>query len=313
MDGLRAIAVLAVVFYHAGFGWCSGGYVGVDLFFVLSGFLITKIILSDLNKERFSIKVFYERRVKRLFPALFAHFLFVVAVAYFVFLPSDMAFLGENLIAATVFVANLFLWRESGYFAPDAHELPLLHTWSLAVEEQFYIFWPILLWICAKKLSSKWVQICLFFTLIMSIALAQYWVAERPHYAFYLIPARSFELMIGAWLAFPFAPQLKAKRLATPLSILGLLMIMVPMVAYNQQTPFPGLAALPICLGTAILIQVGAHHKTIVQRFLERPILIFIGLLSQTTFLVHEKPNEKRARRFLSPGVLVGAAACCAS
>ena len=134
IDGLRAIAVLAVVLYHAGFSLFSGGYVGVDLFFVLSGFLITKIILADLKKKRFSIKVFYERRVKRLFPALFAHFLAIVVVAYFLFLPSDMSFLGENLIAATLFLANLFFWKESGYFAPDSHELPLSEATTSSYE-----------------------------------------------------------------------------------------------------------------------------------------------------------------------------------
>ena len=286
IDGLRAFAVLSVVFFHADFSWCSGGYVGVDLFFVLSGFLITKIILSDLKKERFSIKVFYERRVKRLFPALFVHIAAIVAVSCFVFLPKDLAFLGENLIATSIFIANIFFWLESGYFAPASHELPLLHTWSLAVEEQFYIFWPILLW-ATYKWPQKLLKALLIIGGISSLALAQYWVETKPHWAFYLFPARSFELMIGAWLAFPFAPRLNNAALATPLSWLGMAGVCLPFFILNKETSFPGLAALPVCLGTAILIIVGQDHKTSVQRILENKWCIFIGLLSYSLYLWH--------------------------
>jgi peptidoglycan/LPS O-acetylase OafA/YrhL len=150
IDGLRAVAVIPVVLFHAGVGIFSGGYVGVDVFFVISGYLITSIIASELDKGSFSIPAFYQRRVRRIFPALVAVMLFCALVGYMILTPTDYQTLGKSVLAASFFVSNVFFWKEVGYFAAPASEMPLLHTWSLAIEEQFYLFFPVFLYLLSR-------------------------------------------------------------------------------------------------------------------------------------------------------------------
>jgi len=201
IDGLRAIAVLPVILYHAGFSWFSGGYVGVDVFFVISGYLITSILLKDLAQGNFSIVKFYERRARRILPALALVLLCSIPFAWLWLLPSQFQNFSRAVMATSLFASNILFWRSSDYFAPAAEETPLLHTWSLAVEEQFYIFFPIfllLLWRFGKNITFYAVILVSF----ISLALSEYGWRNYPTANFYLIITRAWELGVGAICAF---------------------------------------------------------------------------------------------------------------
>ena len=187
IDGLRAIAVLPVILFHAGFETFGGGFVGVDVFFVISGYLITTIILGELEQGKFSIVNFYERRARRILPALFLVMLVCIPFAWLWLLPSDMKDFAQSLVAVSVFASNILFWRESGYFDTAAELKPLLHTWSLAVEEQFYVLFPLLLMLF-WKLGKRWILVTLGLAFIASLALAQWAAYAKPAAAFYLLP-----------------------------------------------------------------------------------------------------------------------------
>jgi peptidoglycan/LPS O-acetylase OafA/YrhL len=204
IDGLRALAVLPVILFHAGFETFSGGFVGVDVFFVISGYLITTIILEELEQGKFSIVNFYERRARRILPALFLVMFVCVPFAWFWLLPSDMKDFSQSLVAVSVFASNILFWRESGYFDTAAELKPLLHTWSLAVEEQYYVIFPLFLMLC-WKLGKRWILVLLGFIFLTSFAVAQWAAYAKPAAAFYLLPTRGWELLTGAFAAFYFS------------------------------------------------------------------------------------------------------------
>jgi len=168
IDGLRALAVLPVILFHAGFAHVSGGYIGVDVFFVISGFLITGILLRELEAEQFSILAFYERRMRRILPALFLVLTVTMIFGLFVMLPYELAALGRGIVAVIFFLSNVLFWSESGYFAASSELNPLLHTWSLAIEEQYYILFPLALWVCWKW-SNKGVVLLLGLAALSSL------------------------------------------------------------------------------------------------------------------------------------------------
>lgn len=201
IDGLRALAVLPVILFHAGFKTFSGGFIGVDVFFVISGYLITTIILAELEQGKFSIVNFYERRARRILPALFLVMLVCIPFAWIWLLPSDMKGFSHSLIAVAVFASNILFWSESGYFDTATELKPLLHTWSLAVEEQYYVLFPLflmLLW----KLGKRCILVILGVVFAGSFAVAEWKSYAEPAAAFYLLPARAWELLIGAFAAF---------------------------------------------------------------------------------------------------------------
>ncbi|MFM8425787.1 MAG: acyltransferase family protein, partial [Chloroflexota bacterium] len=200
IDGLRAIAVLAVVFYHAGLNYFSGGYIGVDVFFVISGFLITGIIVRELREGKFTLLGFYERRIRRIFPAVFTLILFVIIASALLYSASDYSSISRSAIATTLFSSNMLFWRESGYFEAPSTLKPLLHTWSLAVEEQYYIFFPLLMVWIAKFFKSKF-RTVIFVLLLASFALNIYGTYQYASAAFYFMPLRAWELFIGSILA----------------------------------------------------------------------------------------------------------------
>ena len=218
IDGLRAVAVLPVIFFHAGIGIFSGGYVGVDVFFVISGYLITTIILADLDSKNFSITNFYERRARRILPVLFFIVLCCVPFALYSLLPDTLVKFGHSLIAVPTFSSNFLFWSERGYFGTASELKPLVHTWSLAVEEQFYLLFPLAL-IVLSKFTRKWTGIFILFTITLSLGLS--WYLTRLHFesAFYLPFARAWELLMGAAAAF-YAPLLLdfGKKYSTILS-----------------------------------------------------------------------------------------------
>jgi len=257
IDGLRALAVLPVVFFHARLGPFTGGFVGVDVFFVISGFLITQLIVADVDRDRFSLRHFYERRVRRLFPALFAMLAVALLAAALLFLPADFRTFGRNVVGATLFVSNIFFWLQSNYFDGPAEIKPLLHTWSLAVEEQFYIVFPLLLvWLLKRRRES--VVAVIAAVAVASFVASVVAVARDASTAFYLTPFRIWELMIGSLLALGAVPPLRTPREGEVAAGLGLALFLAAVVGFTEMTIFPGSTALLPVLGAALIIHAGS-------------------------------------------------------
>jgi peptidoglycan/LPS O-acetylase OafA/YrhL len=286
IDGLRAIAVLAVVFYHYGFSGFSGGYIGVDVFFVISGYLITALIFSEMRNGHFSLTSFYERRVRRIFPALFAFLTGVTLLSFALLLPSDLARFGKSLTATTFFSANILFWHEGGYFDAVGTVKPLLHTWSLAVEEQFYLIYPTVLFALRKSSRGR---LLWWIGLLMLVSFVESFVGIRlsPVSTFYLLPARTWELMLGALLALGDYPVPQSKLARDVLGATGIAMIGIAVVIFGDGTPFPGPAALLPCVGTALVVYSGSAGKSVVGDTLSMRIPVFIGLISYSLYLWH--------------------------
>ncbi|MEI8033233.1 MAG: acyltransferase family protein [Chlorobiaceae bacterium] len=287
IDGLRAIAVLSVIFFHTGVPGFSGGFVGVDIFFVISGFLITSIILKDIQKKKFSIANFYERRIRRIFPALFPVIGFSFVVGAYLFDADAFKSLGKSITATTLFSSNVLFWRESGYFAAPSLEKPLLHTWSLAVEEQFYIIFPLALVFIHRYLKSRyftWILIAI----ILSLGASVYGIYHYAGATFYLVPTRAWELLIGSILAFGVLPKLSSASLRNVLSITGLGFIIYSVGFYTEATLFPGPNAITPVLGAWLIIYSNmGEEKAIVNKLLSVRPLVFIGLISYSLYLWH--------------------------
>ena len=289
IDGLRAVAVLLVLFFHAGFNALPGGFIGVDVFFVISGYLITLLIDADLQQGQFSFKRFYQRRIKRLMPALFTVMLTTTALACWVLIPSDLAAFGKSLVFTALSVSNLYFWRENGgYFGGNAQEVPLLHTWSLSVEEQFYLIWPLYLLLAYRWLNRPVFWLITLSGALLSLALSQWVISVTFDAAYYLLPTRMFELMSGAMLALVSArlPRLPV-WLTQVASVLGLGLILGSALMLEEGGPFPGWHALPACLGTVLLIGSGHHRLVGVNRWLAYRPVVGIGLISYSLYLWH--------------------------
>lgn len=308
IDGLRAVAVVPVVLFHFRLAPFSGGYVGVDVFFVISGFLITSLIYAEMREGRFSIVNFYERRVRRILPALFFVLAVATVLALLLLFPVDLNLYARSLIATTVFASNFEFWRQTGYFAGASGTKPLLHTWSLAVEEQFYLIYPAILF-AFRKLSRFRLLAIVSAILAASLAFAFWLVGRSPEAAFYLLPSRMWELMLGAVVALGGAGAPRSDLLRNLLAAAGLAMIGCAVFLFSKDTLFPGAAALVPCLGAALIIHAGQSGQTYVGRLLGSPPLVFVGLLSYSLYLWHW-PLFVFASYF-SPQPL-GAAADCA-
>ena len=243
VDGLRAVAVVPVVLVHAGFAAFSGGFVGVDIFFVISGYLITNILLRELEANQFSILGFYERRARRILPALFVVMLACMPFAYAWMLPDDLKNFGQSLVATSLFSNNVLLALTSGYWDLTSEFKPLLHTWSLGVEEQYYIFFPIvlmLMWRYAKKSITP----LLWVALVASLLLAEAGQRVNPTATFYMLPTRAWEILMGALAAIYLANGALAKvgpSARQALSLLGLLLIAGAVLLFGRGHPSPGL------------------------------------------------------------------------
>ena len=286
IDGLRALAIIPVILYHAGIKLFSGGYVGVDVFFVISGYLITLIITEEIKQERFTIKDFYERRIRRIFPALFVVILFCLIAGTIFILPSDFKNFGKSIIATTLFVANIFFWKKTDYFAEAAETKPLLHTWSLSVEEQFYLIFPIILLFIHRYYQGRW-KIFLLPAAALSLVLSICGVYYYPSATFFLIPARAWELLLGSFLALGLFPQIHNQRLKDIASIAGLMLIALAVFQFSEITPFPGAYALFPCFGAALIIYAGKDGTSIVGRIIGHRSIVFIGLISYSLYLWH--------------------------
>ncbi|MFV0445528.1 MAG: acyltransferase family protein [Planctomycetaceae bacterium] len=285
VDGLRAVAVVLVLLFHAGFGF-SGGFVGVDVFFVISGYLITGLILKEQAADKFSLSTFWVRRIRRIIPAASAMAAVTFVMGGFLLLPADFEDLGQSTIAQQLMGSNIYFWRTTGYFSGPAELKPLLHTWSLAVEEQFYIGYPFLL-LFLRKFRPRTVGALLASLTLVSCAASQWFVHSFPAATFYLLPTRAWEMLIGGLLWFLPAPSRLKPWLAQLLTLTGLSAIVICGVAYNSQTPFPGAMALPPCLGAAMLIYGGSSGTTWVARGLAWKPIVAVGLVSYSLYLWH--------------------------
>ena len=286
INGLRAVAVLPVVIFHLAQSLLRGGYVGVDIFFVISGYLIGRNILRLVEERRFSLAGFYEHRLRRIFPAYAAVLLFVLAVSLARDLPPTSRALGEALVAAVASVTNIYFWAVADYFGQPAESLPLLHTWSLSVEEQFYLLFPALIILLGRG-TGLWLRPALLGLFVASLLFSIPGAFVYPAATFYLIPTRAWELLLGGLLAARMIPPPRGavgRNLATAA---GLVLIAGSMLVLTSYTPFPGLAALPPCLGAALIILGGETGGSVVARLLAWRPLAFIGLISYSLYLWH--------------------------
>ncbi len=286
IDGLRAIAVLAVLFFHSGISLFSGGYVGVDIFFVISGYLITTIIIREIANDNFSIVRFYERRFRRILPALAVVTLASLMAGFFLLTPEGLSSLGKSVIATALFSSNMLFYFESGYFDGAAEMKPLLHTWSLAVEEQYYIFFPLLLLLIARFNTRHYLS-CLLGLGMLSFIACIILTERQPSAAFYWIPPRAWELFIGSILALRRLPTPTKRILREIYSLLGISLITYSIFQYSPNTRFPGIAATLPTIGAALIIWAGTGGHSIVSTLLSQRVIVFIGLISYSLYLWH--------------------------
>lgn len=287
VDGLRALAVLPVIFFHAGFEWMSGGFVGVDIFFVISGYLITAILYNEIQAGTFTLGRFYERRIRRLYPALTLVTFICIPFAWLLMLPSDFQQFLHSVAAIQVFASNFLFWSQMDYFSNAAELTPLLHTWSLAVEEQFYVIFPLLL-LALKPVRKHALILLIGAGLIASLLLAELWSTRYEDANFFLLPTRAWELLTGSLLALTVHRISSVPRaFAEVLSWSGIALIVIANVAFHGGTPFPGFLALLPVGGTALVIAF-AQRGTTVARVLSLKPMIFIGLVSYSAYLWHQ-------------------------
>jgi len=289
IDGLRAVAVIAVLLYHLGIGTVHSGYMGVDIFYVISGYLITSLISKELAADRFSILAFYERRTRRIFPALLTVLFFCVLAVSVLFDPEQLAKFGKSLLATTFFVSNLYFWHSAqlaGYFDTSAAVQPLLHTWSLAVEEQFYLLFPLTLYMLFRW-ARKWINAYLLFFCAASFAFNLWTTHHKPVFAFYWLAPRAWELLCGALLAMKAFPLIRSRILTEILALLGMALILTAVCSRFRGLPFPGYVALLPCIGTALVIYAGESQPSLVSRALSLKPVVFIGVISYSLYLWH--------------------------
>lgn len=289
IDGLRALAVVPVILFHAGFPAFSGGFIGVDIFFVISGYLITTILLGEFNKGTFTLKGFYERRARRILPVLFFILGVTFIAGFFILLPQDMKGFSGSLLATATFWSNIYFWQKSGYFGGAAEMKPLLHTWSLGVEEQYYIFFPVFL-MFAWKFGYRKILVMLAALFVISLAGGHLGGLNKSMGAFFLLPTRCWELLIGIFAAFYLArPDVKnfSQNINNALGLLGLTMICAPVFLFDKETIVPGLPLLLPTLGAALII-LFAKTGTIPARLLSFKPVVWIGLISYSAYLWHQ-------------------------
>jgi peptidoglycan/LPS O-acetylase OafA/YrhL len=292
IDGLRGIAVLLVLAYHLqglrfhGRFLFSGGFVGVDVFFVISGFLISSVILAEISASKFSLFSFYERRIRRIFPALIVMLFITSILAYRYFLPTELLDFAKSLVAATFSLSNVYFWQQSGYFDAPAAMKPLLHTWSLGVEEQFYIFFPLFL-VLVRKIFPTRLRLSIMVIALVSFVVSAIGAFQYPVSTFYLAHTRAWELLLGTILSLQVLPQITRPLQRNLAAGAGVILVLAAGLIFTTATPFPGIAALAPCLGSALIIAAGQSGSSVVSRALSCKPLVFVGLISYSLYLWH--------------------------
>jgi peptidoglycan/LPS O-acetylase OafA/YrhL len=284
IDGLRALAVVPVILFHSGFEWFSGGFVGVDVFFVISGYLITTMLIIDIEKKRFSILNFYERRARRILPALFFVMFVTILPAYFVMLPDELQNFGQSLVATTLFLNNVLLYLTSDYWALESEFKPLLHTWSLGIEEQYYLLFPFFLMLVWRFGKSRVFWMIVVMT-VTSLLLSEWGSHNKATANFYLAPTRAWELFAGSIAAFIVDKRGVQKN--NYLALLGLAAIIFSIFAYDESIPFPSVYTLMPVLGVVLLV-LYAEKETFVAKLLSIKVFVGIGLISYSAYLWHQ-------------------------
>lgn len=285
IDGLRAVAIISVLLYHVGYSWVPGGFVGVDVFFVISGYLITKIILSDIGSQKFTYTSFFIRRSRRLLPALLVILILSSIVAYNLFSPADLERFGQSLLYANVSLSNFFFMFEAGYFDAVSETKPLLHTWSLAVEEQFYLIWPFLLVLLSSFGKKQLIMLFLVLSAVTSVVFSSINSDNNVALSFFMLPFRVFEFSIGALVLWVEHFDLRKKYTYEILALIGLAMIVSSVMLFSKTMAFPGYIALIPTIGTALVIF--ASNKSKIGGILRGKVLVSVGLVSYSLYLVH--------------------------
>ena len=290
IDGLRALAVSLVVLYHYELLWLTGGYIGVDVFFVISGYLITKQLLGDFKSNTFNLLKFYQRRIARLFPALIFVQIIVGIFAWLTYLPGDLAGFGFESISASFSIANIYYYLKTGYFDVSSLEKLLLHTWSLSVEEQFYFIFPIAFYFSLRYLKYLHVLFLFAILLFASLLLSIYFLSSLKEAVFYLLPFRAWEILLGSLIALLGISERKnpVSWVASMSVFVGIAMIVLPAFLYDESTPFPGLSALAPCFGTAIILFYGSSIQgTLLHKTLCFNVVTYLGRISYSVYLWH--------------------------
>ena len=292
IDGLRAVAVLAVIFFHLDKALLPGGFVGVDIFFVISGFLITRNIVREIESRSFSLLEFYRRRVKRIAPAMLVVVAVTLLFAQALMLPDDARSTAKSAVASVASLANVYFWlyTDNSYFAVNTEELPLLHLWSLGVEEQFYLFWPLALLLLYRPMRAGRFAVAMLVVAFGSFGLAQALVPAFPTFSYYMLPTRAGELAVGALVAIGTTRHIETKCpdfLVAPLALAGVLMIAGSLFLLNERLTFPGWLAMPPTVGTALVIFAGRCGSNAVSRILSAKGAVWVGLLSYSAYLWH--------------------------
>ncbi len=299
IDGLRAISVVIVILYHAGLKIFSGGYIGVDVFFVISGYLITGIISKEIEMGSFSFQQFYERRIRRILPALYFVMLSTLPLAWLLMMPEDFKDYGKSFLGILTFVANVIFFNEDSYFTTNSDLKPFLHTWSLSVEEQFYIIFPFLLIILNRFSYTKRKTIeIIFLFFILSLLLSEYFLHNYPSkYSFYLLPFRAWEMLAGSLIALigqkrslnTYMQDHVPKWIYDLISAFGIILIIYCVYFYDQTTQFPGFSAFVPVVGAVLILKSNEYHQEgIVPKILSFSPLSYIGLISYSLYLWHQ-------------------------
>lgn len=292
IDGLRAIAVILVIIFHMNGSWIPGGFIGVDVFFVISGYIITSAIYPQILAKQFSFNEFYVKRIKRILPLFYVVSLSSLVFSYFLYTPNDFSSFADSWRYASSFIANIYFERLSGYFAPTSETLPLLHTWSLSIEEQFYFVWPLALLVASKYLSKKVFAVLMVFTLFSLLGYSEFLSLTQPGAGYYLIQSRGFELLIGALLSILFFYKREkgisfSKHIYQLSGIIGFASLFTLAFFLDKNSVFPGINAFWVAVASAMIIFSGESRTTLLSSFLSQKPIVLVGRLSYSLYLWH--------------------------
>ncbi len=286
IDGLRAIAVLPIVLFHFRVKGFDGGFVGVDIFFVISGFLITSIIKSEIEQNKFTFKNFYLRRAKRIIPAFLPVLILLSVYGFFKLLPDKLILLSKSIISTILFVSNFFFLSELDYFGPDAHDLHLLHMWSLSIEEQFYLLFPIFL-LLISKFKKRVITFTTVFIFVLSLIASIMLINYNRQLTFYILPTRAWELLLGAIIVLIPGLISKKKNISLAYVTIGLGLILYSIFTYNSEILFPGFTAVPPTVGAGFIILGGTNAPFICRALLTNKFMVGVGKISYSMYLWH--------------------------